>query len=115
MLKDAAAGVYCIHGKDKAKLRAKEVCPLSVTNILGSGRQRGHTEVCRGVQTEVSLLRKIRLETGIAGDKADGAITAIAGGARTGHTGGGVIFVTEIVRILRVRAGEAAKIEVRPG
>lgn len=51
-------------------------------------------------------LKKIRLEIGIADDKADDAITAIAGGARTGQTGDGVIFLTEIVRSLRVRTGE---------
>lgn len=90
----------------KTKLYAKEIFSLSVTNILGSGRQKGYTEVYRGIQTEVNLLKKIRLEIGIADEKVEDAISAIVEGAKTGQTGDGVIFVTEIVKSLRIRTEE---------
>jgi nitrogen regulatory protein P-II 1 len=90
----------------KTKLYAKEIFSLSVTNILGSGRQKGYTEVYRGIQTEVNLLKKIRLEIGIADEKVEDAIAAIVEGAKTGQTGDGVIFVTEIVKSLRIRTEE---------
>ncbi|MDR2340400.1 MAG: P-II family nitrogen regulator [Deltaproteobacteria bacterium] len=90
----------------KTKLYAKEIFSMSVTNILGSGRQKGYTEVYRGIQTEVNLLKKIRLEIGIADDKVDEAISAIVEGAKTGQTGDGVIFVSDVVKSLRIRTGE---------
>ncbi|MDR1658649.1 MAG: P-II family nitrogen regulator [Deltaproteobacteria bacterium] len=91
----------------KLKLYAKEIYSMSVTNILGAGRQKGYTEVYRGIQTEVNLLRKIRIELGIPDDRVEDAIEAITEGAKTGQAGDGVIFVQDTVKALRIRTGEA--------
>jgi nitrogen regulatory protein P-II 1 len=91
----------------KTKLYAKELYSLSVTNVLGSGRQKGYTEVYRGVQTEVNLLKKVRVEIGVPEDKVDVAIEAISQGAKTGQTGDGVIFVLDTIQALRIRTGES--------
>ncbi|MDR2301651.1 MAG: P-II family nitrogen regulator [Deltaproteobacteria bacterium] len=91
----------------KLKLYEVELFSLSVTNVLGSGRQKGYTEVYRGIQTEVNLLKKVRLEIGVPEDKVDVAISAISQGAKTGQTGDGVIFVLDIAKSLRIRTGES--------
>jgi nitrogen regulatory protein P-II 1 len=90
----------------KLKLYAQQIYSLSVTNILGAGRQKGYTEVYRGVQTEVNLLRKVRLELGVPDDQVETAITAITEGARTGQAGDGVIFVQDTIKAMRIRTGE---------
>lgn len=90
----------------KQALYAKGIYGLSVTNILGSGQQKGFTETYRGVVMEVNLLKKVRLEVGVAPDKLEDALEAIQAGARTGKEGDGVIFVQDIVKTVRVRTGE---------
>ena len=90
----------------KLKLYAKQLYSMSVTNILGAGRQKGYTEVYRGVQTEVNLLRKVRLELGVPDEQVETAIEAITEGSRTGQAGDGVIFVQDTVKALRIRTGE---------
>ena len=90
----------------KLKLYAQQIYSMSVTNILGAGRQKGYTEVYRGVQTEVNLLRKVRLELGVPDDKVETAIAAVTEGARTGQAGDGVIFVQDTIKALRIRTGE---------
>ena len=92
----------------KQALYAKGVFGMSVTNILGSGRQKGFTETYRGVVMEVNLLKKIRIEMGVEDDKVDDVITAIQTGAKTGNEGDGVIFVQDLSRSIRVRTGEEA-------
>jgi nitrogen regulatory protein P-II 1 len=90
----------------KQALYAKEIYSLSVTNILGSGRQKGFTETYRGVQMEVNLLKKVRLEIGVNDDFEAKAIEAIQSAGQTGKEGDGVIFVTELAKALRIRTGE---------
>jgi nitrogen regulatory protein P-II 1 len=90
----------------KLKLYAVEVHSMSVTNVLGSGRQKGYTEAYRGVQTEVNLLRKVRLEIGVPDDKAEVVVEAVSAGAKTGQAGDGVIFVLDALRGMRIRTGE---------
>jgi nitrogen regulatory protein P-II 1 len=90
----------------KLKLYAVEIFSMSVTNVLGSGRQKGYTESYRGVQTEVNLLRKVRLEIGVPEEKLEDALSAITEGAKTGQTGDGVIFVMDTVMTRRIRTGE---------
>ncbi|GAB7081385.1 P-II family nitrogen regulator [Megalodesulfovibrio paquesii] len=90
----------------KQALFSKNIYSMSVTNILGAGRQKGFTEMYRGVQIEVNLLKKIRLELGLADDKVDSAIEAITSAARTGKEGDGIIFVQDLGRAIRVRTGE---------
>jgi nitrogen regulatory protein P-II 2 len=90
----------------KQALYAKEIYSLSVTNVLGSGRQKGFTETYRGVQMEVNLLKKVRLEIGVNDDFEPLAIEAIKAAGQTGNEGDGVIFVVELAKAMRIRTGE---------
>lgn len=90
----------------KQALYTKGIYSVSVTNILGSGRQAGFTETYRGVVMEVNLLKKVRIEIGLAEDKLDEALAAIKTGAQTGKEGDGVIFVQDLSRTIRIRTGE---------
>ena len=90
----------------KQELYAKEIYSMSVTNILGSGRQKGFTETYRGVVMEVNLLKKVRLEIGVNEDFVEPCIEAVKKGAQTGKEGDGVIFVIELAKALRIRTGE---------
>ncbi|MDR2443043.1 MAG: P-II family nitrogen regulator [Deltaproteobacteria bacterium] len=90
----------------KLKLYSQQIYSMSVTNILGAGRQRGYTEAYRGVLTEVNLLKKIRIELGVPDDKVDTAIEALTEGARTGQEGDGVIIVQDTIKAMRIRTGE---------
>ena len=93
--------------KVKHELYTRELYALSVTNILGSGRQKGYTEMYRGVTTQVTLLKKLRLELCVADERVEDVMTAIAEGARTGKEGDGVIYVVEGLRGMRIRTGES--------
>ncbi|MBT8762611.1 P-II family nitrogen regulator [Desulfohalobiaceae bacterium Ax17] len=90
----------------KQELYAAKIFNMSVTNVLGSGRQKGFTETYRGVVVEVNLLKKIRLEIGVNDDFVQPAIEAIKKGAQTGKEGDGVIFVLEIADAMRIRTEE---------
>lgn len=91
----------------KHELYAKQIYSMSVTNILGSGRQKGYTEMYRGVTMQVTLLKKVRIDLCLTDDMVDIAMQAIVNGARTGHEGDGVIYVTEAVKGIRIRTGES--------
>jgi nitrogen regulatory protein P-II 1 len=91
----------------KEKLFAREIYAMSITNVLGAGRQKGYTGVYRGVLTEVNLLKKIRLEICVPDARVDDVLEAISEGGKTGQVGDGVIFVLDIVRGQRIRTGEA--------
>ncbi|THB69819.1 MAG: P-II family nitrogen regulator [Desulfovibrio sp.] len=90
----------------KQALYAKGIYSMSVTNILGSGRQKGFTETYRGVAMEVNLLKKVRLEVGLPAGEADGIVEVIMESARTGKEGDGMIFVQDVAKAVRVRTGE---------
>ena len=90
----------------KQSLYAKGIYSLSVTNALGSGQQKGFTETYRGVQIEVNLLKKVRLELGLPADKADEAIETIMAAAKTGKNGDGVVFTMDIAEAKRIRTGD---------
>ena len=90
----------------KQALYAKGIHGMSVTNIAGSGRQKGYTEQYRGVIVEVNLLKKVRLEVAVADSKVAEVMDAIASGAQTGKEGDGMIFVQDIVDARRIRTGE---------
>jgi nitrogen regulatory protein P-II 1 len=90
----------------KQALYRCEVFNMSVTNILGSGRQKGFTETYRGVELEVNLLKKVRLEIGVNEDFLEPALEAIKEGAYTGKEGDGVVFVLEIGMAMRIRTQE---------
>ncbi|WP_315926208.1 P-II family nitrogen regulator [Mesorhizobium sp. SP-1A] len=79
---------------------------LTVTEVKGYGRQKGHTEIYRGAEYAVSFLPKIKIEVAVASDMADRTVEAIAASARTGQIGDGKIFVYGIDQAVRIRTGE---------
>ncbi|MDH4108514.1 MAG: P-II family nitrogen regulator [Gammaproteobacteria bacterium] len=79
---------------------------ITVTEVKGFGRQRGHTELYRGAEYVVDFLPKARIEVAVADDIAERVIEAICGAARTGKIGDGKIFVTELAEAVRIRTGE---------
>ncbi len=87
-------------------LTAIGVHGMTVTEVKGYGRQKGHTEIYRGAEYVVNFLPKLRIEIAVDSAMADKAIAAITGGARTGQIGDGKIFVTPIDHALRIRTGE---------
>ncbi|NCC50624.1 MAG: P-II family nitrogen regulator [Spartobacteria bacterium] len=90
----------------KKALYEKEVFKMSVTNAMGCGQQKGYHETYRGVDVEVNLLKKVRLEIAVNQDFVDATIEAIIQGARTGTIGDGKIFVIDLVECIRIRTGE---------
>lgn len=82
------------------------VSGMTVTEVKGFGRQRGHTELYRGAEYVVDFLPKSKIEIAVADDMVEQAIEAITNAARTGKVGDGKIFVTSIEQALRIRTGE---------
>jgi nitrogen regulatory protein P-II 2 len=93
---------------DEVKERLAEigVHGMTVTEVKGYGRQKGHTEIYRGAEYVVNFLPKLRIEIAVASDLADKAVEVITTNARTGQIGDGKIFVTPIDHALRIRTGE---------
>ena len=87
-------------------LTAMGVKGLTVTEVKGYGRQKGHTEIYRGAEYAVSFLPKIKIEVAVASELVDKAVEAIVGSAKTGQIGDGKIFVTDLGRAVRIRTGE---------
>jgi nitrogen regulatory protein P-II 2 len=87
-------------------LTALGVHGMTVTEVKGYGRQKGHTEIYRGAEYVVTFLPKLRLEVAVDSSILDRVVEAIAKSARTGQIGDGKIFVTPIERALRIRTGE---------
>lgn len=83
------------------------VSGMTVTEVKGFGRQRGHTELYRGAEYVVDFVPKTRVEVAVRNDLVDQVVEAIAGAARTGKVGDGKIFITDIERALRIRTGES--------
>ena len=79
---------------------------LTVTEVRGSGRQRGKTEVYRGAEYEVKLLPKVKLEIAVPSDIADAVVDAVARTANTGKIGDGKVFVLDLEKALRIRTGD---------
>jgi nitrogen regulatory protein P-II 2 len=79
---------------------------LTVTEVKGYGRQRGHTEIYRGAEYAVTFLPKLKIEVAAPSDQVDKIIEAISGAAKTGQIGDGKIFVLGIDRAVRIRTGE---------
>jgi len=90
----------------KQALYERDIFKISVTNALGCGQQRGYHESYRGVDVEVNLLKKVRLEIAVNSDFVQPTIDAVIKGARTGKIGDGKIFVIDLVRCVRIRTGE---------
>jgi nitrogen regulatory protein P-II 2 len=87
-------------------LTAIGVHGMTVTEVKGYGRQKGHTEVYRGAEYVVNFLPKLRIEVAVSSELADKAVEVITSAARTGQIGDGKIFVTPIDHALRIRTGE---------
>ena len=79
---------------------------ITVTEVKGFGRQRGHTELYRGAEYVVDFLPKAKIELAVADDILDQVVEAIANTARTGKIGDGKIFVAELIEAIRIRTGE---------
>jgi nitrogen regulatory protein P-II 2 len=87
-------------------LTAIGVHGLTVTEVKGYGRQKGHTEIYRGAEYAVSFLPKLKIEVAIASDLVSKVIDAISAAAKTGQIGDGKIFVSPIEQAVRIRTGE---------
>ncbi|MGD9802170.1 MAG: P-II family nitrogen regulator [Hyphomicrobiaceae bacterium] len=79
---------------------------MTVTEVKGYGRQKGHTEIYRGAEYAVNFLPKVKIEVVVADSEADKAVDAIATAAKTGQIGDGKIFVAPIEHTVRIRTGE---------
>jgi len=90
----------------KEELYKEEVNLITVSEVLGHGRQKGVTEVYRGMKETGNLLRKIRLEIAVNESYVERTINAITKGAKTGQTGDGKIFVLDLPECIRIRTGE---------
>ncbi|HOI54118.1 MAG TPA: P-II family nitrogen regulator [Phycisphaerae bacterium] len=90
----------------KKALYEADVFRMSITNSLGCGQQRGYHEAYRGVEFEVNLLKKVRLEIAVNEDFVEPTIEAVIKGARTGNIGDGKIFVLDLPECIRIRTGE---------
>lgn len=90
----------------KEALQDVGVQGLSVIEVKGFGRQKGHTELYRGAEYVVDFLPKVKVEVVVPDDQVDAAIDAITDAARTGKIGDGKIFVSPVERAIRIRTGE---------
>jgi len=88
------------------------VTGLTVTEVKGFGRQKGHTELYRGAEYVVDFLPKVKMEMVVADAMVDNAIDAIVKAARTGKIGDGKIFVTGVEQVVRIRTGETGEAAV---
>ena len=79
---------------------------ITVTEVKGFGRQKGHTELYRGAEYVVDFLPKVKVEAAVADELAERVIEAIEGAARTGKIGDGKIFVSDLMQVVRIRTGE---------
>ncbi len=90
----------------RAALSEIGVSGMTVTEVKGFGRQRGHTELYRGAEYVVDFVPKTRIEVAVQNELVDQVMEAIVGAAKTGKVGDGKIFVTDLTRVVRIRTGE---------
>ncbi|MDR1326501.1 MAG: P-II family nitrogen regulator [Treponema sp.] len=96
----------------KEALYKAEVYKMSITNAMGCGQQKGYTEHYRGVEIEVNLLKKVRLEIAVNDKFVQPTIDAIIKGARSGEIGDGKIFILPIEECVRIRTGETGSLAI---
>jgi len=94
------------------KLEEKEIHLVTVSNVVGRGRQKGVAEVYRGHKEQGSLLRKVKLEIAVNDTFVEPTIKAIVEGARTGQIGDGKIFVLDLPECIRIRTGEKGNLAI---
>ena len=90
----------------QASLAEVGITGMSVTEVRGFGRQRGHSEVYRGAEYQVDFLPKVKIEVAVADANLDHAVEAILNSANTGEVGDGKIFISELIEAIRIRTGE---------
>src|SRR5207249_6647534 len=90
----------------RSKLQEVDVHGMTISEVQGYGRQRGHTETYRGAEYQIEFIPKIKLEVIIPDDLEDSVVQAITKTARTGKFGDGKIFITQLDDVLRIRTGE---------
>ena len=90
----------------RAALAELGVSGMTVTEVKGFGRQRGHTELYRGAEYVIDFVPKTRVEVAVRSELLDQVLEAIVDAAKTGKVGDGKVFVTEIERVIRIRTGE---------
>jgi nitrogen regulatory protein P-II 1 len=93
----------------KESLSEVGVQGITVTEVKGFGRQRGHTELYRGAEYVVDFLPKVKLEIIVKSDQVEQVVEAIAAAAKTGRIGDGKIFVTDVGEVVRIRTGETGE------
>jgi nitrogen regulatory protein P-II 2 len=94
------------------RLEDKEIHLVTVSSVMGRGRQKGIAEVYRSHKEAGSLLRKVKVEVAVNDDYLKATIEAITEGARTGHIGDGKIFVMDLESVVRIRTGETGKVAI---
>ena len=94
------------------RLTAKDIHLVTVTNVLGRGRQKGISEVYRSHKEAGSLLKKLKIEVAVNEEFVKPAVDAITGGARTGNIGDGKIFVLNLEECIRIRTGERGHVGI---
>ena len=90
-------------------LSAIGVQGITVTEVKGFGRQKGHTELYRGAEYVVDFLPKVKIEAAVSDELVERVIEAVEGAARTGKIGDGKIFVTTVEQVVRIRTGESGE------
>jgi nitrogen regulatory protein P-II 1 len=90
----------------RAALETVGVTGMTVAEVSGYGRQKGHTEVYRGAEYDISMVPKIKLEIVVDDAEADAVVEAVIGAARTGAIGDGKVWVSPVERVVRVRTGD---------
>jgi nitrogen regulatory protein PII len=90
----------------RAALAALGVSGMTVTEVKGFGRQRGHTELYRGAEYKIDFVPKSRVEVAVRSEMVDQVVDAIAQAAKTGKVGDGKIFISDLERVVRIRTGE---------
>ncbi len=90
----------------REKLTAIGIEGMTVTEVRGYGRQKGHTEIYRGAEYQIAFLPKLKLEVAVQDGRVDDVVQAITQASRTGKIGDGKIFVLDLEQALRVRTGE---------
>ncbi len=93
----------------RAALSEIGISGMTVTEVKGFGRQRGHTELYRGAEYVVDFVPKTRVEVAVRDDMVEQVTEAIVGAARTGKVGDGKVFVTDIERVIRIRTNETGE------
>lgn len=93
----------------KEKLSSIGISGMTITEVKGFGRQRGHKEIYRGAEYHIDFIPKIKLEIVIEAEKVEKALDTIAEAARTGSIGDGKLFVENVEEVIRIRTGERGK------